>query len=356
VLSLPNGARLDRAIGGLDFMVSVDVYLNETTRHADVVLPPPSALQRSHYDLALLYFALHNVANYSDAVFPLEPGELDEWEILARLALIAAGTGHDADPDLVTDLAARTLLQAAVADEHGPVAGRDVEALMEEVAPRQGPEKLLDIMLRVGPYGDGFGAHPGGLTLAALEASPHGVDLGPLRPRLPECLRMPTGKVDLAPEAILADLPRLEAGLAVDGEIEDDGPLVLVGRRDLRSNNSWMHNVKVLVKGKPRCTLHVHPRDAARLGLADGGPAQVTARTGSVVVPVEITGAVRPGVVSLPHGWGHDLPGIRMGVAAEHAGVNSNLLADDERIDAISGTAALTALPVEVVAAAGSLS
>ncbi|MGH9117350.1 MAG: molybdopterin-dependent oxidoreductase [Acidimicrobiales bacterium] len=351
VLSLPNGARLDRAIAGLDFMVSVDIYLNETSRHADVVLPPPSALQRSHYDIALLFFALRNVANYSEPTLPVEAGELDEWEILARLALIAAGMGAGADPDRVTDLVARTLLQSAAADEHGHVAGREVDELMDAVAGRRGPEKLLDIMLRVGPYGDGFGADPAGLTLAELEARPHGLDLGPLEPRLPECLRTPTGKIDLAPEPILVDLPRLAAGLA-DGDGDTNGGLVLVGRRDLRSNNSWMHNVNVLVKGNPRCTLHVHPSDAARLALATGTRARVTGRTGSVVVPVEVTDAVRPGVVSLPHGWGHDLDGSRLRVAAAHAGVNSNLLTDDERIDEISGTAAFTAVPVEVNAAA----
>jgi anaerobic selenocysteine-containing dehydrogenase len=348
VLSLPNGGRLDQAIAGLDFMVSVDIYLNETSRHADVVLPPPSALQRSHYDIALLFFALHNVANYSAPVLPIEPGEIDEWEILARLALIAAGLGPAADPDLVTDLAARALLQAAVGDHPGPVAGRDVDQLMDQVAGRRGPEKLLDIMLRTGPYGDGFRARPDGLTLAALEETPHGVDLGALEPRLPDCLRTPTGMIDVAPEPILADVPRLEAGLR-GGPV--DGDMVLVGRRDLRSNNSWMHNVKVLVKGKPRCTLHVHPDDAARLGLVDGEAAAVTARTGRVVAPVQVTDAVRRGVVSLPHGWGHDLPGMRLDVAAEHAGVNSNLLADDERVDAVTGTAAFTGVPVEIAPA-----
>jgi anaerobic selenocysteine-containing dehydrogenase len=326
--------------------------VTETSRRADVILPPPSSLQRSHYDLALLLFALHNVANYSRPVLDLADDDLDEWEILARLALIVGGMGAQADPDLVTDLVARTLLQAAVADEHGPVAGRDVDELMDDVAARRGPEKLLDIMLRTGPYGDGFGARPAGLTLAVLEARPHGVDLGPLRPRLPEGLRTPTGRIDLAPPAIVADVERLAAEMTADRDHTGNGHLLLVGRRDLRSNNSWMHNVTVLVKGKPRCTLHLHPDDAERLGLRDGDPARVTARTGSVLVPVQVTDAIRPGVVSLPHGWGHDLPGIGLSVAAEHAGVNVNLLADDERVDAITGTAAFTALPVEVVATA----
>jgi anaerobic selenocysteine-containing dehydrogenase len=345
VLSVPNGARLDAALDSLEFMVSVDPYVNETTRHADVILPPPTSLERSHYDVALLMLALHNVANYSPPVFDRDPGHPDEWEILATLCLIAQGFGVG-DPALVTDFVARGLLQAAVADQHSPVAGRDVDELMDEVGGRSGPEKLLDIMLRVGPYGDGFGADPDGLTLAVLEANPHGVDLGPLLPRLPDVLRTPSGMVELAAEPILADLPRLAAGLAHP----PNGGLVLVGRRDLRSNNSWMHNVRVLVKGKPRCTLHVHPDDAARLGLEDGRPAQVTSRTGKLEVPVEVTDAIRPGVVSLPHGWGHDLPGVRLSVASEYAGVNTNLLTDDELIDPVSGTAALNGVPVEVAA------
>jgi hypothetical protein len=290
-------------------------------------------------------FALHNVANYSPPVFDRDPGQPEEWEILATLCLIVQGFGVG-DPALVTDFVARSLLQAAVSDGHSPVAGRDVDELMDEVGHRTGPEKLLDVMLRVGPYGDGFGADPDGLTLAVLEANPHGIDLGALEPRLPDALRTPSGMVELAPDPILADLPRLAAGLAHT----PNGGFLLVGRRDLRSNNSWMHNVRVLVKGKPRCTLHVHPDDAARLGLVDGRPAQVTSRTGKLEVPVEVTDAIRPGVVSLPHGWGHDLPGARLSVASEYAGVNKNLLTDDELFDPVSGTAVLNGVPVEVSA------
>ena len=158
-------------------------------------------------------------------------------------------------------------------------------------------------------------------------AAPHGVDLGPLQPRLPDGLRTPTGMIDVAPQPILDDLPRMEAAL----RRSNDG-FVLVGRRDLRSNNSWMHNVEVLVKGKPRCVLHVHPDDASSVGLADGGQAKVPSRVGTIVVPVEVTEGIRPGVVSLPHGWGHDLPDIELDVAARHAGVNSNLLTDDSAV------------------------
>jgi anaerobic selenocysteine-containing dehydrogenase len=201
-------------------------------------------------------------------------------------------------------------------------------------------------MLRTGPYGDGFGATPGGLTLDVLLDQPHGVDLGPLEPRLPDVLRTPSGLVELAPEPIVADVDRLRAALAVPV----DG-MRLVGRRDLRSNNSWMHNVEVLVKGKPRCTLHVHPDDAARLGLVDGADAAVASRTGRVTVPVEVTDAIRPGVVSIPHGWGHDLDGVELSVARRYPGVNTNLLADEELVDPLSGTAVLNGIPVEVAPA-----
>lgn len=352
VLSTPDSARLDAAFASLDLYVAVDIYVNETTRHADVVLPGPSPLQKGHYDLALLQLALRNVANWSAPVLPLDDDQPDEWEILARLALIAQGMGADADPAVVDDLVATTLVQAAVADEHGPVAGRDPEEILAALAPRTGPERLLDLLLRTGPYGDGFGARtdevaPGvpPLTLAVLEDRPHGVDLGALRPRLPDVLRTPSGMVELDAEPLLADLPRLRAVL--DRPVPD---AVLVGRRDLRSNNSWMHNVEVLVKGRPRCTLHVHPDDARSWGLDDGGKAEVTGRVGRVEVPVEVTDAVRPGVVSLPHGWGHDLDGVRLTVAGEHAGTNSNLLTDAQVVDVPSGNAVLNGIPVRVAA------
>ena len=209
---------------------------------------------------------------------------------------------------------------------------------------RRGPERMLDLMLRCGPFGEGFGADPDGASLDALLANPHGVDYGALAPRLPEILRTPSGKIELGAPELVGDLERLAA--AID-ELTDR-ELVLVGRRHLRSNNSWMHNVEVLVKGKPRCTLHVHPDDAARLGLTDGASATVASRVGSVMAPVEVTDAILPGVVSLPHGWGHGQPGTRMRVAAEHAGVNSNVLTDDEAMDPLSGTSVLNGIPVMV--------
>ena len=347
VLSTPNSGRLDAALGGLEAMVSVDIYVNETTRHADVILPSPSALQKGHYDVALLQLALRDTANYSEAVLPLDDGQLSEWEMLARLALVLQGAGADASPAVVDDLMIGSMVQGSVADDSSPIFGREPDDILEAMAPRTGPERIVDFLLRTGPYGDGFGVDPDGISLDGLLARPHGIDYGALKPRLPDVLRTPDGMIALAPAILVADVARLHDGL--DGR--RDHPFVLIGRRHLRSNNSWMHNVKVLVKGKPQCTMHLHPDDAAALGLADGDPAVVRSRVGELTVPVEVTDAIRPGVVSIPHGWGHDMEGVKLGVAQEHAGVNSNLLADDTLFDPISGNAVLNGIPVDISAA-----
>lgn len=345
VLSTPNSNQLDAALDDLEFMVSVDIYLNETTRHADVILPPPSQLQRGHYDVLLLQFAVRNVANYSEPVLPLDEGQPDEWELLAKLALILQGHGVGGDPATVDQQMVDSVVRHAVADPSSPVHGRDPDEILDALAGEAGPARLLDLMLQTGPYGAAFGTHPEGVSLARLRANPHGIDFGPLVPRLPEILRTPSGKIELAPPELLADMVRLEATMG--GETDT---MTLVGRRHLRSNNSWMHNIEVLVKGKPRCTLQIHPDDAADRGLTDGGVARITSRVGSVDAPVEVTDGIRPGVVSLPHGWGHGLSGTRMGVAAERAGVNSNILADHRAIDPLSGTSVLNGIPVMVVA------
>jgi anaerobic selenocysteine-containing dehydrogenase len=338
LVSTPNAERLARAVQGLDLVISIDIYVNETTRHADVILPAPEPLEKAHYDLALYQLAVRNVANYSPAVFESEVPA--EWRTLLRLAALIAGQGPDADVDAFDSMVIATLIQRELADPGSRLAGRDADELLRELEPRTGPERMLDLMLRAGPYG---------LTLDQLEQNPHGIDLGPLEPRLPDVLRTPSGRIELAPEPILADAERLRAAL----ERERSGGLVLIGRRQLRSNNSWMHNLPALVKGKDRCTLLVHPDDAERLGLADGGRALVRSAAGQIEAPVELTDEIMRGVVSLPHGWGHDEEGMRLGVASAHAGVNSNVLADETAVDPLSGNAVLNGIPVELAPAGG---
>lgn len=327
VLSAPDGDRLDAALAdGLDFMVSVDPYLNETSRHADVVLPPPPPSQSAHFDFAFNGFAVHNQVRYTPAAVPLEDGRMDESEIHARLVLAVSGL-HGAPPSAVDDLAITTALARAGAPED----------LAAGLTGESGPERRLDLMLRLGPYR---------LTLEQLLAHPHGIDLGPLKPRVPEILRTRSGRIELLPEPIAADLPRLRRALG-----DRPAPLVLVGRRHLRSNNSWMHNVGSLAGGSNVCTLQIHPDDAARLGLVDGASARIESSGGAIEAPAEITDTVRRGVVSLPHGWGHSRPGTRMAVAAAHPGANVNQLLDGTLLDPLSGTAVLNAVPVSVTPA-----
>jgi anaerobic selenocysteine-containing dehydrogenase len=348
LVSTPNAARLERAVSGLDFVLSLDIYVNETTRHADVILPAPDSLARSHYDLALYQFAARNVANYSPPVLEREEGLIAEEEILLRLTGIVTGQGADADAEAIDDAVAAALIAREVGTAGSLLEGRDPAEIAAELEPRRGPERVLDLMLRAGAHGDGFGARADGLTLARLEASPHGVDLGAHEPRLPDVLRTPSGRIELAPEPITRDVPRLRARLAA-GAWNGAGPeMVLVGRRQLRSNNSWMHNVPALVKGKDRCTALVNPLDAERLGLTDGSRVRLRSAAGELEAPVEVSDEMMPGVVSIPHGWGHDTDGVRLSVAAEHAGVNSNLAADETRVDVPSGNAVLNGIPVEL--------
>ncbi|MGY0066391.1 molybdopterin oxidoreductase family protein [Streptomyces sp. QTS137] len=342
VLSAPDGDRLDKALGSLDFMVSVDPYLNETSRHAHVVLPPPPPAQSPHHDFAFNTLAVRNQVRYTRPALPLEPGRMAETEILARLVLAATGA-HGAAPEDVDRLVVGQTLGRAVNDPHSPVHGRDPKELAGLLTGRDGPERRLDMMLRLGPYGDGFGADPDGLTLDRLLAHPHGIDLGPLRPRLPQPLKTRSGRVELLPEPIAADLPRLRAAVGT----RPDG-FVLVGRRHLRSNNSWMHNVPALTGGTNRCTLQIHPDDAERLGIRDGQPVRVRGAGGEVTAPAELTDGLRRGVVSLPHGWGHDRPGTRLRHAAADPGVNVNQLLDGSLLDPLSGNAVLNGVPVEI--------
>ena len=344
VLSAPDGDRLDRALAGVGFMVSVDPYLNETTRHADVILPPPPPSQSPHFDFALNNLAVRNNARYSPPALPLQDRP-DEPEILSRIALVIYGIGHDGDPRSVDEQVIATTLAKESADAGSPVAGRPVEELTAMLADGPGYERRLDMMLRLGAYGDAFGARPDGLTLATLKSAPHGLDLGPLRPRLLDVLRTPSGLVELAPPQLLDDAGRLRDALSRPEE-----RFVLIGRRHLRSNNSWMHNLPALSGGSNRCTLQMHPDDAAELGVSD--TAVVKGPGGELVVPVEVTEDIRRGVLSLPHGWGHDRAGTGQRLAASHPGVNANQLNDGSVLDPLSGTAVLNGIPVVVGPAA----
>ncbi len=325
VLSTPNGRRLDAALAGLEFMVSIDFYLNETTRHAHLILPPTFALERDHYDLVFNALAIRNVAKYSPPVFPRAPEARHDEEILAGLVERIEARDRSRRPSLPARLAARTLTA----------------------------RRALALGLRFGPHGARWNPFGRGLTLGRLANAPHGVDLGALEPCLPSRLRTPGGRIQLAPAPLLADLARLEATLP--GTAAPAAPpgeyLLLIGRRDPRSHNSWLHNSRRLVKGPLRCTLRMHPADAAARELRDGAIAELRSRTGTLQAPVELTDELMPGVVSLPHGWGHDREGTGLRVAAQRPGVSANDLTDERWIDALCGNAALNGIPVTVRAA-----
>ncbi|KAB2351008.1 molybdopterin oxidoreductase family protein [Actinomadura rudentiformis] len=353
VLSAPGGARLDRAFAGLEFMVSVDPYLNETTRHADVILPPPRPTQTPHYDLALLGFTVRDYVRYSPPALPLPDGRPSEAEILGRLAVIASGM--DATTAALDEMIIMSTLKKAAALEGSPVEGREPDELRKMLDTNTTTtEQRLDMMLRLGPYGDGFGADPDGLTLTRLrDEHPHGLDLGALKPRLDEVLCTSSGRIELCPPSFAADADRLHAGL--DAGLDAGGPngsgeLLLIGRRHLRSNNSWLHNLPELVRGSNTCTLQLNPADAERLGVQGGDLVRVTSRSGTIEAVAEPTATVMAGVVSLPHGWGHDRPGTRTGVASRNAGVNVNAVTDDQEIDPLSGTAVFNGVPVTLEA------
>ena len=354
VLSTPDGARLDAALAELDLLIAVDPFITATSRHADVILPPPAILQRPHYDLAFTALAVRNIANHSPAAVPLAEGQPDEWEILLTLAAIALGQTPPGDVDAADAVVLQQAVAGVVADPDARLATRDPDELIAQLAGRRGPERLLDLLLRSGPYGDGFGTHPDGLSLAVLEANPHGVDLGPLTPRVPEVLATASGRIELAPAPITADLARVARALdtaTARAAAKAPQPLQLVGRRHLRTNNSWSHNVAGLAKGQQLCTLQLHPEDAAARKLEDGASALVHSAAGSVSATVELTDRLRPGVVSLPHGFGHDLAGVELSVARQAGGVNANLLSPRSEVDAVSGNAVLNSIEVEVTPA-----
>ncbi|OMC21047.1 molybdopterin-dependent oxidoreductase [Mycobacterium colombiense] len=334
VLSTPAGDKLDEVLPMLEAMISVDLWLNETTRHADVILPGLSPLEQPHHDDLILLFAVHSIANYSAPVF--DPGDRPhEWEILIRLTGLCTGTpAEDVDVAAIDDGFFDYLAFTQGLD------GGQIRKLYDH----GGPERMLDLTLRTGPFGDQYGKNPGGLTLDLLKANPNGIDFGPMVPQLPDILGTADKKVRLAPQYLLDDLPRLAARMERPAE-----PLVLVSRRHLRSNNTWLHNVPALMKGKDRCTLLIHPDDAARCGVTDNDIVTVKSEAGEIKVPIEVTESIKPGVVSMPHGWGHGKPGTRMSVANSSPGANTNVLSPPTFVDEPSGNGVLNGIPVTII-------
>jgi anaerobic selenocysteine-containing dehydrogenase len=312
VLSVPSGERLARSLAGLDFMASIDIYINETTRHAHIILPPCFAFERGHYDLLLHAVAVQNTAKWSEPIFPRGPDERDDWDILLDLA--------------------RRLEQKLPS------------RLRVELARRMGLERTLDLLLRVGPHGDRFLPFRDGLNLDKLRRAVHGIDLGPLVPMRKRRVFMPNGLVELAPAPLVADVARVETWL----EAPQNGSLVLIGRRHMRSNNSWMHNAQSLVKGPDRSGLLMNPDDARRLSLSDAAMVRVTSRTGSVAVRLVVTGDIRQGVVSLPHGFGHADAADTLRIAGALPGANANAITDDALVEPLTATAILSGVPVTV--------
>ena len=327
VLSTPNGRQLDEALTQLDFMVSIDFYVNETTRHADVILPPTCFVEHDHYDLVFLHLAVRNVARYSEAIVQRAPDALHDWEIYGELA--------------------QRYARRAWSLERGGVRSRLTGLLSRALMKRLSPQRLLSIGLRRS------GAARRGVTMARLRAHPEGIDLGPLQPSLGKALQARGKRIDLMPAAIRRELPQLVGTFTAPLPTGDTGraALKLIGRREVRSNNSWMHNSERLVSGKARCTLWIHPEDAQRHALQDGQTVTVASRTGRIQVPVHVTPDIRSGVVSLPHGWGHDREGVQLQVARAHPGASINDLTDDRQTDRISANAAFSAVPVWIEAA-----
>jgi anaerobic selenocysteine-containing dehydrogenase len=340
VLSSPDGPRLAKALDSLDFMVSLDIYLNETTRHADVILPGLSPLEDLHYDVAFPQLSWRNHARYSAPVLPRPEGQPEEWQTLLKLTAIVQGQGARQDADLLDD--------QQFADDANRLFGPHAAAVIAATGSLRGPQRGLDVALRSGPYGDQFGLKPEGLNLKKVMAASDsgGIDLGELQPRIPEMLRTPSGKVELAPPLLLQDLER--AALDLRAPAPD---LVIIGRRDVRTNNSWMHNLPTLAKGPFRCTALIHPDDAVRYGVEDGGMATLRNGHRSVQAQVQFSADMMPGVVSLPHGWGHNLPGAQLRVAAERPGANINALLDDQLRDPLSGNAVLGGVAITMEAA-----
>jgi anaerobic selenocysteine-containing dehydrogenase len=344
VLSTPNGERLRRAFEMLDLMVAIDIYMNETTCLADIILPTTTHLEHENFDFLFQTTSVRNMVHYSPQVLEAPPDTKHHWEVILEVAARLNGVSLGDLDDLMVGgvLATFVGLPGTPAEHLTPAEARKM------IGDHRGPERLLDAMLRAGPYGDGFVDADEGLSLEKLRKTRHAVDLGPLEPRLPEILRTPGRRIPLAHQLLVDGVEGLRESLR---EGSPDPGVVLIGRRQIQNMNSWLHNLPVLARGKTRCTLLVNPEDAGRLRLEDGDTARVRSRVGEVVVPVVVTDEMMPGVVSLPHGFGHDATGTRLSVArAEQPGANANALADEMVLDELSGTSVLNGIPVTVTA------
>lgn len=299
VLSTPNGEKMDKALSGLEFMVSIDIYLNETSRHAHIILPPATGLETSHYDLVFHNLAVHNHAKFSSALFPIGPNRKYDWQIYKELG------------ERFSDMSA-------------------IKKMADKLVT---PEVVVDQGLKRGPYD---------IRLKDLRKNPHGIDLGPLQPVLPKQIFTPDKKVDMVPKVLIDGLKKLDFNAPPQGKLQ------LIGRRHLRSNNTWMHNSERLVKGPNRCTAIIHPDDAEKLGIVDGELIQVHNEHGKVEIEAELSQGLMPGVISIPHGWGHNKEAIGWTTAKAHAGVSVNDLTSDQEVDAVSGNAAVNGVFVEV--------
>lgn len=334
VLTRPNGQRLARALETLDFMVSIDPYLNETTRFADIVLPSPPDHAKEHYPTIPMQWTTRNFAKWSERSRPLHRDEMCDSEIFLRLTGILKGLGAHCDPWQTDDMIVADLVEGAIREDGGRLLhGRDAGAILAELGDERGPGRIVDFLLRTGPYGDAFDPEKPGLTLAKLRAEEHGIDLGALQERIPQVLMTAGGSIELAPAELVADLERLK-----EPRPSSRG-LLLIGRRDLKSNNSWMHNVDALMLGRDRCTLRIHPDDAAKHDLEDGVIAVVSNTQGRMEIKVEVSADIRPGVVSIPHGFGHIDPQTELSRARLTPGGNVNELVPDTIHEPLSGNA-----------------
>ena len=342
VVTTPNAEQLDRAFEELDFMVAVDFYVTETSRHADVILPPVTALERDHYDVVFHNFAVRNFAKYSEAVVEVDKDQLTDWQIYLSLAerldaLNGKNTAHYAglwgkQPKGVVDDLLKSGLYSRALSEEGAASDNSSTHLSESSTADSSKVS--------------FEARAQGLSLDMLKAHPHGIDLGPLQPSLPHAIFHEDKKIHLDFNYFMSDLERVNAHFFKNESQAQ--PLVLIGRRHIKTNNSWLHNSPRMVKGNNRCTLQLHPDDGTKLGIKDGDEVRVKSRVGQVIIEAEITDAIMPGVVSIPHGWGHNKKGIRLSVASQHPGVNTNILTDDLQVDELSGNAVLNGVPVDL--------